>query len=160
MAELEGPDETITLQRAAEIAGLVPNSLSDAARAGRLQATRPGHDWLTTRRDLHRYLRSRSRGVVKPLPPDYLTPCGEAPIAGGRPERTTINGIAAVDPKVGGSRSSIVGEEAARLAKALRAFPELVSGLSNRDIARLEAAAEILARFVGADREGVEPRYV
>jgi hypothetical protein len=50
MEDLEGPDDTITLQRAAQIAGLTLHTLSDAARAGRLAAIRPGHDWLTTRR--------------------------------------------------------------------------------------------------------------
>jgi len=77
--ELEGPDEPITLHRAAEISGLAPGSLRDAARAGRLKAVRLGHDWLTTRRKVHKYLSARSRGPVKPLPADYQTPEGEEP---------------------------------------------------------------------------------
>ena len=77
--ELEGPDEPITLHRAAEITGLAPVSLRDAARSGRLKAVRLGHDWLTTRRKVHHYLRGRSRGPVKPLPAGYQTPEGEDP---------------------------------------------------------------------------------
>jgi excisionase family DNA binding protein len=153
MTELEGPDETITLQRAAELAGLALHTLSDAARAGRLKATRPGHDWLTTRRDLHRYLRGRSRGVIKPLPPDYQTPEGEELIAASRPGRSIVIGMPAVSPEVGGIQSPIASEEANRLAKALRAFPDLAPALSMRDVAALQAAAEILERITGADRE-------
>jgi hypothetical protein len=78
MAALEGPDESITLQRAAAISGLAPNTLRVAAQDGRLAATRIGRDWLTTRRNLHRYLRGRSRGAIKPVPADYPTPDGEA----------------------------------------------------------------------------------
>jgi hypothetical protein len=80
MAELEGPDQTITLHRATELSGLAPNTLRTAAQDGRLTATRIGRDWLTTRRNLHRYLRDRSRGVIKPLPAHYRTPKGEEPI--------------------------------------------------------------------------------
>ena len=153
MAGLEGPDETITLQRAAELAGLTLHTLSDAARARRLRATRPGHDWLTTRRDLHHYLRGRSRGVIKPLPPDYQPPQGEEPIATGRPGRTPITGLSEARPKVRRGRSPIIGEEADRLAKALRAFPDLAPALSTQDVAALQAAAEILERITEADRE-------
>jgi excisionase family DNA binding protein len=81
MTKIEGPDEPITLKRAAELAGLTMTTLRDAARDGRLQASRPGHDWLTTRRHLHRYLAGRRRGVVKPLPAGYHAPEGEEPIA-------------------------------------------------------------------------------
>jgi hypothetical protein len=84
MAELEGPDETITLKRAAELGGLSPVTLKRAARDGRLEAKRPGHDWLTTRRKLHRYLRGRTavagRIQPAPLPPGYVVPEGEKPI--------------------------------------------------------------------------------
>jgi hypothetical protein len=78
--ELEGPDEAITLHRAAEIAGLAPVSLRDAARSGRLKAVRLGHNWLTTRRKLHHCLRARSRGQVKPLPAGYQTREDEDPV--------------------------------------------------------------------------------
>jgi hypothetical protein len=77
MAELEGPDEPITLQRASAISGLAPNTLRVAAQDSRLTASRIGRDWLTTRRSLHRYLRDRSRGAIKPVPADYPTPAGE-----------------------------------------------------------------------------------
>jgi hypothetical protein len=77
MAELEGPDEHITLKRAAEIAGLQPNSLKVKVHEGRLYATKLGRDWVTTRRHLHRYLTARSRGMVKPLPEGYQAPEGK-----------------------------------------------------------------------------------
>jgi excisionase family DNA binding protein len=80
MAKLEGPDELITLKRAAEIVGVGKDTLRQAASAGRLAAKRPGHDWLTTRRNLHKYLAGRCRGVPKPLPADYQTPKGEEQI--------------------------------------------------------------------------------
>jgi hypothetical protein len=80
MANLEKSDEPITLKRAGEIAGLLPDTLRHAAQQGRLDAHRMGHDWLTTRRSLHRYLRSRRRGVSKPVPAAYRTPRGEEPI--------------------------------------------------------------------------------
>jgi hypothetical protein len=80
MPELEGSDKLITLARAAQLAGVLSDSLRHAAQRGHLRAERPGHDWLTTRRWLHRYLAGRKRGVVKPLPADYQTPEGEEPI--------------------------------------------------------------------------------
>lgn len=80
MAELEAPDEPITLQRAAAISGLAPNTLRVAAQDGRLTASRIGRDWLTTRRQLHQYLRGRSRGAIKPVPVDYPIPAGEEPL--------------------------------------------------------------------------------
>jgi hypothetical protein len=82
MPELEGPDDQITLKRAAEVAGLSIETLQHAARDGRLQAERPARDWFTTRRHLHRYLAGRKRGPVAPLPADYVTPEGEDPIHG------------------------------------------------------------------------------
>jgi excisionase family DNA binding protein len=80
MAELEDADKLITMRRAAELSGLTPDTLKQAAQDGRLQAERPGHDWLTTRRNLHRYLAGRKTGRRPPLPPDYQTPEGEEPI--------------------------------------------------------------------------------
>jgi hypothetical protein len=74
MAKLEGPDEPITLRRAGALAGLGPHTLQVAARDGRLKASMPGNDYLTTRRHLHKYLMGRSRGVVKPLPEGYQAP--------------------------------------------------------------------------------------
>lgn len=37
----------------------VPNTLRRAALEGRLEAEKLGRDWLTTERDVRRYLRSR-----------------------------------------------------------------------------------------------------
>jgi hypothetical protein len=81
MPELEGPDDPITLARAAEIGGLHPKTLRDAAQQGRLHTTIPGNEYLTTRRHLHRYLAGRKRGRVAPLPTDYQTPEGEQEIS-------------------------------------------------------------------------------
>jgi hypothetical protein len=83
MAVLEGPDEMISLARAAEIAGLSPVTLGLQARKGRLQTVKPAHDRLTTRRWLHRYLQSRTGpqgGTPAPLPASYTTPDGEEQI--------------------------------------------------------------------------------
>jgi excisionase family DNA binding protein len=77
---MEGPDDQITLRRAADLAGLTVQTLQQAAKEGRLQATMPGNEYLTSRRWLHRYLAGRKRGVVKPLPVDYLQVEGEEPI--------------------------------------------------------------------------------
>jgi hypothetical protein len=78
---LEGPDEYITLARAAQIAGLAPTTLRNQALAGWLRTVRPGHDRLTTRRWLHAYLRTRGthhRGATpKALPDAYIAPQGE-----------------------------------------------------------------------------------
>jgi hypothetical protein len=80
MEELEGSDEPITLRRAGALAGLDPHTLQVAARDGRLKASMPGNDYLTTRRHLHTYLMGRRRGAVKPLPEGYQTPEGAAKI--------------------------------------------------------------------------------
>lgn len=82
MAELEGPDEQITLKRAAELAGLTPATLRQQALAGRLQVAQPARDLFTTRRWLHQYLANRDvrRKQAAPLPSDYVTPEGEEPI--------------------------------------------------------------------------------
>jgi hypothetical protein len=77
MAELEGADKFITLKCASKISGIGMRTLAGAAKSGRLAAEKPGHDYLTTRRNLHRYLANRSRGVIKELPADYVTPEGE-----------------------------------------------------------------------------------
>jgi excisionase family DNA binding protein len=73
---LEGPDERISLKRAAELTGLHPDSLRLKVHEGRLYAEKPGRDWVTTRRHLHAYLTSRGHGMVKPLPADYQPPEG------------------------------------------------------------------------------------
>jgi hypothetical protein len=77
---MEGPDVQITLARAADLAGVGVDTLRVAALEGRLGAVRPARDWFTTRRNLHRYLAGRKRGVVKPLPEGYMTPEGEEAI--------------------------------------------------------------------------------
>ena len=81
MADLEGPDDQITLARAAELSGLQRVTIRQAAQAGRLMATRPARDWFTTRRNLHRYLKARNRGRIAPLPAGYQTPEGVDPIS-------------------------------------------------------------------------------
>jgi hypothetical protein len=78
MAALEGPNEQITLKRAAELSGLQQITLRRAAIDGRLVASRPARDWFTTRRYLHTYLIGRRRGVVKPLPEGYQAPEDES----------------------------------------------------------------------------------
>jgi hypothetical protein len=75
MADLEGPDEHITLRRAAQISGLSGDTLSRAGHAGRLQMVQVGWHRYTTRRWLHAYLMSRKAASGgKPLPPDYVAP--------------------------------------------------------------------------------------
>jgi hypothetical protein len=84
VAEIEGPDEHITLKRAAELSGLTPGTLKRIVNTRRLEAEKLGRDWVTTRRKLHRYLESRDpiRRQTAPLPPTYRTPDGEEPIDG------------------------------------------------------------------------------
>ena len=77
---MEGPDDHITLVRAAELSGLHRDTLKQAAHQNRLQAIRPARDWFTTRRWLHAYLKGRKTGPKPPLPPSYQTPEGEEPI--------------------------------------------------------------------------------
>ena len=72
MAELEHPDVPISMKRAGELAGLDPATLKQAAQAGRLAATKPGHDWITTRRKLDRYLSTRTKSNAAPLPNNYV----------------------------------------------------------------------------------------
>ena len=64
MAELEAADTMITLARAAQLSGLQPKTLRDAAQQGRLQATMPGTDYLTTRRYLHHYLAELEKAIA------------------------------------------------------------------------------------------------
>ncbi len=78
--KLEGPDELIGLRRASGIAGLNMVTLAQAAQEGRLRAIKPANEWLTTRRNLHRYLAHRRSGPRKPVPEGYLTPEGEEEI--------------------------------------------------------------------------------
>jgi hypothetical protein len=76
-AVLEPPDHPITLQRAAELSGLNVGTLRVQARRGKLEVLRFGHERLTTRRLLHRYLMSRDDrrgGQPAPLPADYVAP--------------------------------------------------------------------------------------
>ncbi len=81
MRQLEGPDDPITLARAAEIAGVTPDALKKAVQRGRLQATKPARDLFTSRRWLHRYLASRTARPdrANPLPVEYQIPEGEEP---------------------------------------------------------------------------------
>jgi hypothetical protein len=72
MAALEAPDTPISMRRAGELAGLDPATLKQAAQGGRLAATKPGHDWLTTRRQLDEYLRARRKSNAAPLPNNYV----------------------------------------------------------------------------------------
>jgi hypothetical protein len=72
--ELEGPDECISLKRAAELAGLHPESIKLKVQEGKLNAEKLGRVWVTTRRHLHTCLMGRGHGMVKPLPPNYQTP--------------------------------------------------------------------------------------
>jgi hypothetical protein len=86
MTTLEGPDEQITLARAAELSGLSFETLRGAALLARLKAGRQERAWFTTRRWLHRYLMHRggswrTGGARRPLPAGYATPEGEEPIA-------------------------------------------------------------------------------
>jgi hypothetical protein len=75
MPELEGPMEYITLGRASALCNVSAATLRNQALRGRLRVIKPGHDMLTTRVWLHRYLHSRdTRGHAKPLPPDYVAP--------------------------------------------------------------------------------------
>jgi excisionase family DNA binding protein len=52
--------ELITLQQAAEYAGLTKRSLNDYIKRGRLKAKRVGLFWLTTHAAIDEYLASRS----------------------------------------------------------------------------------------------------
>jgi hypothetical protein len=75
MHDLEGPDELISLRRAAKIAGLAKSSLKGQAYVGRLRTVRDGQRYLTTRRWLHAYLLSRKpESGRKELPPGYVAP--------------------------------------------------------------------------------------
>jgi len=52
--------ELITLQEAAEYAGLAKGSLYNYIRSGRLKARQIGNFWVTTRAAIDEYLTSRS----------------------------------------------------------------------------------------------------
>jgi hypothetical protein len=74
---LEGPDDLITLRRAAALGGLAKSTISVQTYAGKLRMVRRDHLRLTTRRWLHEYLTAasgRDRGHRKPLPADYVAP--------------------------------------------------------------------------------------
>ncbi len=53
--------ELISLQDAAEYAGLAKRSLHNYAQQGRLQAKKIGRMWVTTRAAVDEYLHSRNR---------------------------------------------------------------------------------------------------
>jgi excisionase family DNA binding protein len=52
--------ELISIQQAAEYAGLAKNTLNDYIKRGRLKAKRVGFFWLTTQAAVDEYLASRS----------------------------------------------------------------------------------------------------
>jgi len=60
-APLPGIDEPIPLSDAAALFGFTSDFLRQLALKGRLRAVRRTHLWLTTRRWVQAYLRSRSR---------------------------------------------------------------------------------------------------
>ena len=78
--DLEGPDDPLSLARAAELSGLGRARVRQLARRGRLQVRRSGQELTTTRRWLHDYLMSRdkTRRQAAPLPPGYVVPGEEA----------------------------------------------------------------------------------
>lgn len=85
MVDLEGPDDLISLGRAADIAGLPVGGVRTGAHRGHLAVERHGRDLQTTRRWLHRYIwyrggLYRAGGAKRALPADYQTPQGEEPI--------------------------------------------------------------------------------
>ena len=89
METIEPPGEYITLARAAQIAGLSPETLRKQARRRgdappRLRTVRLGHDRLTTRRWLHEYLlgRDETNTHAAPLPVGYVPPEDPAPAGG------------------------------------------------------------------------------
>ncbi len=74
-----GPEELLSLSRAAVVAGLGARTLQTAIRRGNLSATKlaPGaREWFIRRSELHRYLMSRRRGSPAPLPAEYVPPRG------------------------------------------------------------------------------------
>src|SRR5579871_863594 len=74
---LEGPDEYISLARAAQIAGLSPGTLRNQALKGKLNTVQVARNNLTTRRWLHEYLHAADAaqgGRRKPLPEGYVAP--------------------------------------------------------------------------------------
>ena len=54
-------DQLISLPEAAEISGFNPKYLAQLAKKGRLNASKIGGIWLTTRADLESYIRSRQK---------------------------------------------------------------------------------------------------
>jgi hypothetical protein len=75
--DMEGPEEWITITRAAEISGLAANTLDHQARSGKLRTIHPRYQRYTTRRWLHEYLVAASvhdKGGRKSLPEHYVVP--------------------------------------------------------------------------------------
>ncbi|HWE64790.1 MAG TPA: hypothetical protein VHB98_24010 [Chloroflexota bacterium] len=72
---LEGPDEWISLNRAATLSGVSSMTLRRQVYRGHLRITRSGYAWVTTRRWLHDYLQSRpAGGQWRGVPEDYQAP--------------------------------------------------------------------------------------
>lgn len=63
--------ELISLQEAAEYAGLEKSTLHTYAKRGRLKAKRLGPIWVTTRASVDEYLRSRD---IDSIPKKYRKP--------------------------------------------------------------------------------------
>jgi hypothetical protein len=75
MHELEGPDEHITIGRAAQISDLDAGTIRQQALNHRLRYVRIDGRFYTTRRWLHAYLTNRPvMSGRKSLPPGYLAP--------------------------------------------------------------------------------------
>ncbi|HWE64017.1 MAG TPA: hypothetical protein VHB98_20065 [Chloroflexota bacterium] len=73
---LEGPDDRITIKRAAQISGRAPETLRRHAYRGSLHTIQVGRVRMTTRRWLHEYLmpRGETDEHAPPLPPAYVPP--------------------------------------------------------------------------------------
>ncbi|HWE60807.1 MAG TPA: hypothetical protein VHB98_03775 [Chloroflexota bacterium] len=76
LPSLEGPDDPITLVRAAELSGVLPTILRADAHRGRLWTVKQGLEVVTTRRRLHRYLLAthRERDACFLQSADYVAP--------------------------------------------------------------------------------------
>jgi hypothetical protein len=71
---IEGPDELISLRRAAELAGLTLGTMRSQASAGKLRTRTIGHERLTTLTWLNDYLNEaddNDKGTRKPRPDAY-----------------------------------------------------------------------------------------
>jgi hypothetical protein len=77
MGTLEGSDEYIMLDRAAELSGRSIHSIQERAFSRQLRTVKVGQKRVTTRRWLHEYLeqaRANTNAPFHPLPEGYLPP--------------------------------------------------------------------------------------